>query len=170
LQIFFHLISIKKEVSMSKISFLIWALILCFSAFTYGVNSGSEELLNSKDVEKISGIQGIKLIPKNPVIGAGGDLNFAKGDSTLILTVAIQDSSMYKQWKNEEGFFHASVSGIGDEAFDGPSVGDSRYILIFRKSEKAISLSSFFNMQAGGKPFLSQEQLRELAKIVISRL
>lgn len=155
---------------MSKTLILILALILCFSAYTYGVNFESEELLTANDVEKISGVQGIKSIPRNPVIGAGGDLNFAMEDNTLLLTVAIQDSSMYKQWKSEDGFFHASVSGIGDEAFDGPSVGEDRYFLIFRKGKKAISLSSFFNMQADGKPFLRQEQLRELAKIIISRL
>lgn len=155
---------------MSKTLVLIWVLILCISGLTYGVNSGPEELLTSKDVEKVTGVQGIKSIPRNPVLGAGGDLNFALDDNTMLLTVAIQDSSMYKQWKSEEGFFHASVSGIGDEAFEGPSIGEDLYILIFWKGKKAISLSSFFNMQADVKPFLSQEQLRELAKIMISRL
>jgi hypothetical protein len=88
----------------------------------------------------------------------------------MLLTVAIQDVSMYAEWKRQEGFFHAAVSGIGDEAFEGPSIGEDRYILIFRKGKNAISLSSFFNMKEGGKPFFSQEQLRELAKIMISRL
>ena len=83
---------------------------------------------------------------------------------------AVQKAEMYKVWKEQEGFFHAAVSGIGDEAFEGPGFGDSRYILIFRKGDTAISLSSFFDMKAGGEPFLSQEQLRELAKIMISRL
>ena len=97
-------------------------------------------------------------------------MNFAMEDNTLLLIVAIQDSFMYTEWKRQEGFFHAAVSGIGDEAFEGPGIGEFRYILIFRKGKNAISLSSFFNMTAGGKPFLSQEQLRELAKIMISRL
>jgi hypothetical protein len=127
-------------------------------------------LLTVKDVEKATGIQGIKLISRNAAMGAGGDLNFTKEDHTMFLTVAIQDSSMYEKWKSEEGFFHASVSGIGDEAFEGPSEGEHRYILIFRKGKKAVSISSFFDMTGGGKPFLSQEQLRALAKIMISRL
>jgi hypothetical protein len=102
--------------------------------------------------------------------GAGGDLNFALADETILVIAAVQKAEMYETWKEQEGFFHADVSGIGDEAFEGPSIGKARYVLIFKKGETAISLSSFFNMMEGGDPFLSQEQLRELAKIMVSRL
>jgi hypothetical protein len=88
----------------------------------------------------------------------------------MILIVAIQDSSMYTRWKGEEGFFHADVPGIGDEAFKGPNFGEYRYVLIFRKGKTAVSLSSFFNMQAQGEPYLNQEKLQALAKIMISRM
>ena len=77
---------------------------------------------------------------------------------------------MYDEWKSQEGFFHESVPEIGEEAFQGPAFGEYRYTLIFRKGGTAIALSSFFNMQAGGEPFLNQEQLRQIAKIVVSRL
>ena len=129
-----------------------------------------EKLLSIKDVEEVTGVEGIKLVPRNPVIGAGGELNFALADETLLLMVAIQDAPMYDEWKSQEGFFHESVPELGDEAFQGPSFGEYRYTLIFRKGDRAIALSSFFNMQAGGEPFLNQEQLRQIAKIVISRL
>jgi len=155
---------------MNKTMTLILFFILCFTSLSNRVIVESENLLTVDDVEKATGMKGIKLIPRNPAIGAGGDLNFALEDNTLLLIVAIQDISLYTEWKKQEGFFHAAVSGIGDEAFEGPSFGEYRYVLIFRKEKNAISLSSFFNMEAGGKPFLSQEQLRELAKIMISRL
>ena len=155
---------------MNKTLTLIAFFILCFTSLSNRVIVESENLLTVDDVEKATGMKGIKLIPRNPAIGAGGDLNFALEDNTLLLIVAIQDISLYTEWKKQEGFFHAAVSGIGDEAFEGPSFGEYRYVLIFRKEKNAISLSSFFNMEAGGKPFLSQEQLRELAKIMISRL
>lgn len=129
-----------------------------------------EKLLTVKDVEKVTGRTGVKLIPKNPVKGAGGDLNFALADETILVIAAVQAAEMYDTWKKQEGFFHAAVSGIGDEAFEGPSIGKERYILIFKKGKTAVSLSSFFDMNAGGDPFLNQEQLRELAKIMISRL
>lgn len=155
---------------MKKFLFLALFGVLCLSLFGAGLIADKEKLLTPKDVEKITGIQGIQLISRNPAVGAGGDLNFTKEDNTMLLTVAIQDSSMYDKWKSEEGFFHAVISGIGDEAFEGPSEGDYRYILIFRKGKKAISISSFFDMTTGGKPYLTQDQLRELAKIMISRL
>jgi hypothetical protein len=77
---------------------------------------------------------------------------------------------MYDEWKAQEGFFHATVPDLGDEAFERPTFGEQRYVLIFRKGGKAMALSSLFNMQAGGDPFLSQDQLREIARIAISRL
>jgi hypothetical protein len=132
--------------------------------------AGQEELITVKDVEDVTGMQGIQLVPRNPQIGAGGDLNFALADGTLLLTVGIQDAPMYDEWKAQEGFFHAAVPDLGDEAFEGPTFGEHRYVLIFRKGAKAIALSSFFNMQARGEPFLSQDQLREIARIAISRL
>jgi len=155
---------------MSKTITFILVFILCSSLFGNVFTADFEKLLTAEDVEKVTAIQGVKLIPRNATMGASGDLNFALKDDTLLLTVTIQDSSMYKKWKNEEGFFHADVPGIGDEAFAGPSFGEDHYILIFREGKKAVSVLSFFNPKAGGKPFLSQEQLRGLAKIMISRL
>jgi len=55
-----------------------------------------------------------RLIPRDSLIGAGGDLNFALADKDLILMVAFRDSSMYEEWKNVEGHFYASVPDIGD--------------------------------------------------------
>lgn len=77
---------------------------------------------------------------------------------------------MYDEWKSQEGFFHEPVADLGDEAFRGPAFREYRYTLIFRKGETAVALSSFFNMQAGGKPFVNQEQLDEIARIVVGRL
>lgn len=130
----------------------------------------SKDVLTAEDVGKVTGIQGLKLVPKNPQIGAGGDLNFAQPDGTIILIVMMQKASMYDTWKSQEGYFHSDVNDIGDEAFEGPGFGEYRYILVLRKGKNAYSLSSFFNIQAGGEPYLSQDQLRELAKIIVSRI
>jgi len=129
-----------------------------------------QELVTVQDVEQVTGMEGVQLVPRSSQMGAGGDLNFATADGALLLIVGIQDAPMYDEWKAEEGFFHADVADLGDEAFEGPAAGEQRYVLIFRKGDKAISLSSFFNMQAGGAPYLSQEQLREIARIAIGRL
>ncbi|UCC71369.1 MAG: hypothetical protein JSV86_13355 [Gemmatimonadota bacterium] len=149
------------------------ALGICLFALltvTPGQQAGYENLLTVNDVEEVTGFEGIKLVPPDPTIGAGGDLNFALADGTLLLMASIREAAMYDQWRGEEGYFHAPVADLGDVAFEGPSFGAHRYALIFRKGDTAIALLSFFNMQAGGEPFLSQEKLREIAGIVIPRL
>ena len=102
--------------------------------------------------------------------GAGGDLNFALGGEDMVLMVSVQDSSLYEEWKNLEGNFYAEVPDIGDEAFKGPGFTKVRYLLVFRKGDKAVLLSTFMNREAGGELFLKMEQLSEFAKIIVSRL
>jgi len=155
---------------MNKKTVLLVVSIVFLYTITLGRSADFKKLLTINEVEKVTGIQGIQLVPRDPTKGAGGDLNFALKDGTVLLIVLIQDSSMYNAWKKQQGFFHASVSNLGDEAFEGPSIGKYRYILVFCEGKQAFSLSSFFNLKAGGKPFLNQEQLRDIAKIIISRL
>ena len=155
---------------MCKTLMLVLSLALLAQPFLGRCSAASEDLLTTDDVEKVMGVHGLILVPKSSQMGAGGDLNFALEDETLVLMATIQDSSTYEQWKGEEGFFYASVPGIGDEAFEGPSFGEFRYILVFRMRDKGVCLTSFVNIAADGNPFLSQKQLRELAKILASRL
>ena len=152
-----------------KSNFLALLMLLVFT-FTMGLATDIEKLLTVADVEKVTGLQGIQLIPKNPMKGAGGDLNFALGGEDMVLMVSVQDASLYEQWKNLEGNFHAEVPDIGDEAFKGPGFAEVRYLLVFRKGNKAVLLSTFLNMEAGGEPYLKMEKLTEFAKIIISRL
>jgi hypothetical protein len=73
-----------------------------------------------------------------------------------------------RTWKAQEGFYNAAVSGVGDEAFNGPKGAAALYVLFLRKSNHAVSLSSFLNSDTM-KPWLSQDQLASLAKIILSR-
>jgi hypothetical protein len=155
---------------MLRSSVTLGTCAVLLSAVPLAGQTGHEELITVKDVEDVTAMEGVKLVPRSSQIGAGGDLNFALADGTLLLTAAIQDAPMYEEWKAQEGFFHAAVPDLGDEAFEGPTFGEQRYVLIFRVGATAIALSSFFNMQAGGAPYLSQDQLREIARIAISRL
>jgi hypothetical protein len=155
---------------MLRSSVTLGTCAVLLSAVPLAGQTGHEELITVKDVEDVTGLEGIKLVVRSSQMGAGGDLNFALADGALLLTVGIQDAAMYDEWKGEEGFFHADVPDLGDEAFEGPAFGEQRYVLIFRKGATAIALSSFFNMQAGGAPYLSQDQLREIAWVAISRL
>jgi len=163
---------------MVKKVILLTIFIVFLSTITFGQSTEPKELLTIKDVENVTGIRGIKLMrpidplkmPPDPLNMPPDPWGFALKDGTILLKVTVQDLSMYNKWRSQESFFHASVSGIGDEAFEGPSFGKHRYVLIFHKGNKAVWLSSCLNMKAEGKPFLNQEKLRKLAKIIISRL
>lgn len=130
--------------------------------------SSADKLLTISDVEAATGVKGLKLVPKNPAKGAGGDLNFAKPDGSLLVMAIFGPASLFKQWKAQPGFAGASVMGIGDEAFTG-SAGSTPYAIFLRKGDHAASISSFLNT-ADMKPLLSQDQLKTLAKTVASRL
>jgi hypothetical protein len=127
-----------------------------------------EKLLTVADVESATGIKGLKLVPRDPRNGAGGNLNFAQADGSLLLMVTFGDAGLFNAWKAQEGIVNSAVNGVGDEAFNGPKVA-APYVLFFRKGNHAASLSSFLNVDTM-KPFLSQDQLRAMAKIIVSRL
>ena len=148
------------------VAFVLGMVLFLFAGAAYAAG----QVLTIADVEKVSRIKGLKLIPKDPTIGAGGDLNFAKADGKLVLIVVTGDKALLAEMKAQKGNFNAPVGGIGDEAYDGPGFGKVRYVLAFRKGNKMASISSFMDMDAGGKPFFTQAQLKELAKTALSKM
>jgi len=138
------------------------------SAATAG-SQEKEKYLTIADVEKVSGEKGIKLVAYNPSKGAGGDLNFAKSDDTMFLLAQIQPKYFWNIWKGQANSFNEPVSGVGDEAFNGPKGMPANYVLFFLKGDIAFSVSSFLNAGDTSKPFFSEDQLIELAKIMLSR-
>ena len=81
------------------------------------------QYLTVQDVEKITGLHGVKLVPPDASKGAGGDLNFADKDGKLILMVNRNLSSdmFYSQTKNMKDTVKADITGLGDAAFIGPA-------------------------------------------------
>ena len=130
-------------------------------------NPSAQKLLTIADVEAVTGVKGVKLVPKDPKKGAGGDVNFAKPDGSLLVMLIAAPGTMYDAWKSQSGAFNASVSGVGDEAFIGPA-NVTPYVLFFRKGKNSASISSFLNSDM--KPLLTQDQIKALAKLVASRL
>jgi hypothetical protein len=130
------------------------------------------KLLTIADVEKVSGIKGLKLVPHDPSRGAGGELNFAEANGTLIVLLTTMPASAYPDAKSYADAFRADLPGIGDEAFEGPStrIKSEPYTLTFRKGDRAFAMASFFDLKHGAKPFLTIAQLKKLAAIIVSRL
>jgi hypothetical protein len=135
------------------------------------VNPAYAKLLTAADVSKLTGLAGVSLIPRNPSKGAGGDLNFALPNGKQILLVTFLDTNEYNQSKAQKGVYGGDVAGVGDEAFIGKVMGmDS--ILYFRKGARGAALSSFIDTDHGwpGNPYLDQQQLRQLAALILSRM
>jgi hypothetical protein len=125
--------------------------------------------LTPADVEKVAGITGVKVVAKNPSKGAGGDINFADGKG-LILMVNVGSAKWFANMKTSRNY-RGPVGGLGDEAFDGPSteIMATLYQLGFRKSDNAALLTTY--LVPGDPPTarLSQDQLKQLAAIAVSR-
>ena len=90
-----------------------------------------DKLLTVADVEKVAGVAGVKSVPRQPEIGAGGMLNFANSSGKLILAVSFGDGQLYKKARDTKEvdlggkkypnqLFAHSVPGVGDEAFASP--------------------------------------------------
>jgi hypothetical protein len=129
-------------------------------------------LLTPADVESVSGLTGLKTVPYDPKVGAGGNVNIAEADGQLVAMLIVQDAEYYDAWKSDgETFLSDYTPAVGDESFIGPdaSVTPDSYIFAFRQGEYAVVLDTFFRVQ-GVTKILSVEQLAELAKIVSSRL
>lgn len=123
--------------------------------------------LTVTDVEKVSGLSGIKLVPKDPSKGAGGDLNFATADEKLFVMFKLSSASAYKTYAASATMFHSTITGIGDEAFIGPK-NSPQYGLLFRKGQHTVELYGYLVPPKGTT--LTIEQLKQLGKIVESRL
>ena len=129
----------------------------------------SADYITAADVEKVSGFKGVIFVPRNPRIGAGGDLNFATSDSNLIVMVQIVGESFYAGYK--QYYFKSAVQGLGDEAMQGATIkGLPVNLVAFRKGPKCVALTVFVNKNNFSKNMLSPEQIVSLAKVIESRI
>ncbi len=170
---------------MSRNKFLVLLVIVLILVLFHpeiGVAQSSfEKLLTVSDVEKVTGLKGIKLLPRSRCSGAiGGVVCFAQQNGALVVDVGVlqgrEGEAFWKQAtegpmsiKNQGGKVTV-VTGVGDEAFEGEdSLGRSFY---FRKGKNTVSIlsGSVMTKQFKAVPLLSSEQIRALAKIIASRL
>jgi len=135
------------------------------------VNPAYAKLLTATDVSKVTGLSGVQLVPRNPSKGAGGDLNFALPNGKQMLMVTFLDTDAYNQSKAQKSVYGGDVKDLGDDAFIGKVMG-TESILYFRKGARGAALSSFIDTDKGwpGSPYVNQQQLRQLAALILSRM
>lgn len=129
-------------------------------------------LLTPADVEAVSGLSGLKTVPYDPMIGAGGNVNIAEADGQLVAMLIVEDAESYDIWEGDsQTYLRDYTPAVGEKSFIGPhdSVTTDSYIFGFRSGSYAVVVDTFFRVQ-GVTKILSVEQLAELAMIVESRL
>jgi hypothetical protein len=127
-----------------------------------------DKLLTIADVETATGKAGIKTVPRNPSIGAGGDLNFATPAGDILVMVQVVDVKYYAQFKRT--YFKTALAGAGDEAFTGaPLGGNTENFACFKKDAQTVAVTGFLDLRTG-KSALTRDQVVALAKIIASRM
>ena len=129
--------------------------------------AAAADLLTVADVEKVSGLTGLQLVPKNQATGAGGDLNFAGPDKKLVAIVMIS-TSMWDFWKKQYSAAGEPVAGVGTEAFRTKPGAIISYVVV-HKGNTAVWVQSM-GWKKDGSATLTSAQLTDLAKLAAARL
>lgn len=124
------------------------------------------KFLGIADVQKITGVQEIKLVPRTE--DADGDLNFARADGQVLLSVSFYPAGAYASARSSQSGFKSAVKGVGEDAFVGPAAGPPLFILAFRKGNYTVVLNT--ELDAKSKPVLTIEQITAIGKLIASRM
>jgi hypothetical protein len=128
-----------------------------------------DKYITAADIEKVTGFQDVKL-SKSSEHGSAGTLEFKNKEGKTILTVKFNKSSLYDRAEKAKVVnVKGDIKGIGEDAFYGSNFSDSPNYLCFKKGKFSVDLAAFIKRE-DGKPFLNLEQLKELAKIIASRI
>ncbi len=149
----------------------VFAVLLCVGlcqALPVRAQGAYDKYLSAADVEKATGLSGIRLIPRGSAAGAGGDLNFANDAGDLILMVQFAEARNFAGLKAKYG--KGAVAGVGDQAIEGGSMpGMPDNLVAFTKGTHCVVLTAFGDF-VNKKVYLTIDQLTALAKTIASRL
>jgi hypothetical protein len=136
------------------------------TVFSQTKPASGAQYLTVQDVEKITGLHGVKLVPADPSKGAGGDLNFANKDGKMILMVQrmLNSDALYSQTKKMNGTVKADIQGVGDAAFSGPA-DMLQYFVGFKKGKGSGTAATFLTLTGTELPM---DQVKKVAQQIAS--
>jgi hypothetical protein len=151
---------------------LVLALLFVFSLVSNLQAQGNpyDKYLTVADIQKVTGLTGIKQVPREPRKGAGGHLNFVNQNGEMILIASFLTAEDYNSYKSAENMVKEPVKGLGDEAFVGPGGSEPAYMLLVLKGNKCLGLSTFPKTDDFKETRLAMDQVIAIGKIVIDRL
>ncbi len=133
-------------------------------------NPDPAALLTVADVEKASGLPGLKLVAQGSTKQAIARLNFADSAGTLVCTLSIGDGTAFDQ--SMQGMnFAREATGTGSMCYVGPSPAVSPVLTIFAaaKGDHAVIMKTFLKTKDGTATWLSIAQLQQLTGLALSR-
>jgi len=139
-------------------------------------DTAPSDLLTVADVEKVSGLVGIKVLPGTSLTTTGGATTFMTADDRTVVSALHSIGVGLDAMKGTFGS-RELLSGLGDAAFIGPAKEKSQtpYLVGFAKGDHTVLLKTEVRMVWHGsgmavETVLSLDQLKALAAIVASRL
>lgn len=119
------------------------------------------QYLSAADVEKITGITGLKA-EENAIT-----LKFSGSDGAAVYEVKFYGSDFYEEEVGKNKEYYTDVPGVGEKA--AICIPDSPYRLVFVKGDRCV-MTQTLGRDADGKWLLSEEQLISIAKTIESKL
>ncbi len=146
--------------------------------FAIAAAAAAPATVTQADIEKVTGLKGVHLVPATAPGSVPGRDNYADASGKIVLwfqsipgplfaRAKAQPAKVMNGMEVEPKLFHAAVAGLGEEAFDSPD-GRQQHALYVRKGDSAFGLIS--NVDRAGKPLVSMEQLKALASTILSRM
>ncbi len=135
------------------------------------VKGSGTSALTVADVEKVSGLTGIKQVAAGQPLPSGAQVAFTRADGSLLVWAAFSHPLGFSGVRSATRMnttsvdVYTEVPGIGDAAFEtGPKATTPNFLAAMRgKAEVYLWLDK-------ANPGLNQQQLRDLAKLAIARL
>ena len=164
-------------VGMKKGSFLLIGLALILCSHAAEVLAGKfDAILTAADVEKATGLKGVKKVPRQKAVEGitenkflTGDINFTRSDNQPILEVQFRPSFAFDQFKGDSGFIKAPVPGLGEEAYTSPSF-DPQTTVNFKKGLYFVAVSTHIDPKDRTRPVLKIDQVISVARTIASRM
>jgi hypothetical protein len=143
-----------------------------------GAPAAAPPSITAADIEKATHLEGVHLVTLTARGAVSARENFADSSGRIVLWFQTMNRTGFTRAKAqpaktmsgiqvEPKLYHAAVAGLGDEAFDSPD-GKRQHALYVRKRDMAFGVIS--NVDASGKPFVTMDQLKAIATIVLSRM
>ncbi len=162
---------------MRRRGFIIAVLLLGTLATRGAAAAGQfDHIINAADVEKATGLAGVKQVPRDKAAPGytenkllTGDLNFIRADGQPILMVQFRPAFVYEEFKGDAAYNKAPVAGVGSDAFSSP-VYPPQYAINFLKGNYYAVVTTHLDPTDKAKTLLTFDQLTALAKLIASRM